>query len=361
MIFTAPLLAEENVEIIEAEGMADLEDRGTAQAKDMAINDALRNAVEKAIGTYVDSETVSKNYETIEDSILTKTEGYVSDYEVIDETKDETDEIYKVKIEAEVVTEILKDDIDTLELTIERANDPRVVVVIPEEHIEREIPDPAAETEIIRKLKEAGFRLVDQEQVEKARDSEEARRAASGEEDAYEELAARFDADLMVIGEAFSEFNEEYEGMTSCRARVEIRVVRADTGEILTAHGIHASGADVTESTASKKALQEAGSEMADYLLETLPEEISDTERSVQLSINSINFNQLNDLEERLKDTHLIEDVNTRDFVGSSAEIDLKTSLLPMQLAEELSSWDSPALEIKGVSGGKIEATIKED
>ena len=254
-----------NRETVVADGAAAITENDLVRARNMAIDDALRNAVEKAMGTMVDSKTRVENYQTIEDSILLQAQGYIADYKVIKRWIEQS--TYFIKVEATVVRKLLKDDLAALELTIKRANDPRVMVIIPEEHISRSLPDPAAETEIIRQMLNANFRLIDQSQVARARNSEIFRRAMSGDTAAYQVLSNQYNADILVLGEAFSERVSQYEGFITCRARVEVRVVRSDTGEILAAHGVHESGVDILESTASKKSLANAGATMAEYLI----------------------------------------------------------------------------------------------
>lgn len=146
----------------------------------------------------------------------------------------------------------------------------KIMVVIPEEHIGRKVPDPAGETEIIKKLIEKGFEVVDQGQVKRIRQSQ---RVASALKDnkAARDLGKEFEADIIIIGEAFSEFAKRMEaGMVSCRARVEARAVRTDTGRILAADGRHGSALDISENIAGKRALQDAGSELADYFIQQI-------------------------------------------------------------------------------------------
>lgn len=351
LLLSSPLLAEEGT-YVEVEGVGTITGGNLVRARDLAVNDALRSAVEHAVGLVLDSQTRVRNYELIEDSILTQSRGYISSYDVLDSWTSQG--LMYVRVGA-VVKEQVLDDLAALELTIRRAGDPRVMVIIPEEHIQRPIPDPAAETEIIRQLLEAGFRLVDQTQVSRVRETEILRQALSGDEDAYQRLRSEFDADLLVVGEAFSERVGTYHGLISCRARVEVRVVRTDTGEILAAHGIHESGVDITESAASKKSLMEAGASMAEYLIGVLPTSLADAQRSIQMTLSGVTFLEVQSFVDSVKGMHLVNDAFLRDFVGDGARIDVNTSLLPMQLAQEILDFVDLPLEVTGLSGSKVD------
>ena len=56
--------------------------RGTGETKEEAEKDACRNAVEFAVGTFIDSETQLKNEHLIKDEILSHSNGYIEKYEV---------------------------------------------------------------------------------------------------------------------------------------------------------------------------------------------------------------------------------------------------------------------------------------
>ena len=57
---------------------------GFGTSKDDAVRDALRNAVEQAVGTLVDSQTLVKNLTLVSDEIYTKSQGFVRDFTVLE-------------------------------------------------------------------------------------------------------------------------------------------------------------------------------------------------------------------------------------------------------------------------------------
>lgn len=140
---------------------------------------------------------------------------------------------------------------------------PTVVVIIPEtvtiNRLPRQIPDPAAETEIIHCFLEYGFVVVDPAQVAAIRYQGLVQSGLAGDRASLAQLSERFSADILVLGEAFAEENEARGTIQSARARVEVRVIEAATGRILAAEGYHTGGIDLTMNTAAKKALQRAG------------------------------------------------------------------------------------------------------
>jgi len=83
---------------------------GTGETLELALKDAYRDAVESAVGMFVDSEQMVSNDELIKDQILTQSNAYIEDYDVID--KKESDGSVKIKILARVKKQALTKKID---------------------------------------------------------------------------------------------------------------------------------------------------------------------------------------------------------------------------------------------------------
>jgi len=115
-----------------------------------------------------------------------------------------------------------------------------ITVDIPEVHISRTIPDPAAETELKRVLADCGFKLLNPN---------------SGETPDYQ-----------IKGEGFSEFAMRRGVMVACRARVEVKVIPSNSSKSEIVDRETTSAIDVAENVAAKSALQEAGFILAERL-----------------------------------------------------------------------------------------------
>ena len=118
--------------------------------------------------------------------------------------------------------------------------------------------------------------------------------------------------------------------MDSCRAGIEARAVRTDTGKILAAGGKDAAGLDITQSLAAKKALQKAGSELGGYLIEQiLAGWSSETTNvaSIVLVVNGLDYGQFMDFKSALLESvRGIKAIHQRTFTNNRAvvEIDIK-------------------------------------
>jgi hypothetical protein len=139
---------------------------------------------------------------------------------------------------------------------------PVVAVIVPEEHHTHRTPapvvDPAVETEIKRALIACGFKVVDTGMNALA---DWARSMLEGKKGPWP--AALQDADVVVVGEAFSEFAIRTGDLVTCTGRAEVNLVDRHTGEILLADRQTERAVDLAEQTAGKTALQKAGHKLA--------------------------------------------------------------------------------------------------
>jgi len=89
------LCSTEDTEIVKVKG------RGVGADKAEALKDAYRDAVERAVGLYVDAEQMLKNEELVKDQILTQSNAYIEKYDVVQETT-KPNGLVEIKILAEV-------------------------------------------------------------------------------------------------------------------------------------------------------------------------------------------------------------------------------------------------------------------
>ncbi len=246
-------------------------------------------------------------------------------------------------------------------------NGPTVMVIIPEVHITRRVPDPAGETEIIKTLINAGFKVLDPSVYKAIRDSEELGNAVKNQDAAAaSRIGARFGADIIIFGEAFSESTGIQNGMQTCRARVEARAVSTYNAQILGADGQHAGGIDNAELVAGKAALRNAGAQMGAYFVNTLCEAQGirkssggNGEHSSEIVLNNASFSSAGKVETYLKTCKGVKSVKkslsngvVRYEVVHTGELD------PIATALDSGRAGIP-VEITGADGAKLEGRIK--
>ena len=146
---------------------------------------------------------------------------------------------------------------------------PEVLISIPEYHISRvtRVSSPAAETQFITSFNNQHFKVLDKKQAEKAW-KDDVLYKLEKEEDitAAAALAFKSGADILVIGEAFSEKGSSTStsvggintNIYTSAARVDVKVIKASNGQILIADSETAKAADTADNIAGKKAVDAA-------------------------------------------------------------------------------------------------------
>lgn len=135
--------------------------RGIDQAS--AIRSALRAAIEEEIGVLVDSKTIVKNHQTIENEIVLKSSGFIEGYEILSSRM--LNGVYEVRLLANVrsdqIRSTLMSALEKKTLVETTMNNPRLKVIAQDDRGNELIE---VENEFIAALKSQGFeRLIDSE------------------------------------------------------------------------------------------------------------------------------------------------------------------------------------------------------
>ena len=158
----------------------------------------------------------------------------------------------------------LADPIAAIRRKLGKRPRPSVAVIITEAHRAHRPSappplDPAVETEIKRVLNACGFPLVDTGRNDLA---DWARQMHKGKKGAPWPTALD-KADVIVVGEAFSEFALRTGDLVTCIGRAEINVIDRRSGRIIHADRTTQRAVDLAEAIAGKTALQKAGRKLA--------------------------------------------------------------------------------------------------
>ena len=74
--------AAREIEIQEAVGLARMYSGEEKKAKDDALREAMKSAVEQGVGTVITSETEVENFQVVSDNILKKSKGVIKSYRI---------------------------------------------------------------------------------------------------------------------------------------------------------------------------------------------------------------------------------------------------------------------------------------
>lgn len=337
-------------------GEAVIEGNDLPAAERAARADAIRKAVSQVIGVFVSGKAAAENGRLIEDIVRTKSQGLGVIKTVLEKTQEEG--LFKLKAEVEVSTVPLVQALKAAGLTREW----RVMVIIPETHLRRPVPDPAAETEFIKHFVRAGYKVIDQKRYAELRQQYAERLKDPA---VAAEIGRKMGADVVITGEAFSESaGQVVEGWQSCRARVEVRAVLADTAEIVAADAESGAGADLTEAVAGKTALQKTAAKLAPLFINDISLLPASETRKIQLEVGVFRgFTTAARFERALAAIKGINKVTRESYDAGVLVLDIDSDVESADaLAEKLETakeMEPFGLMVTNVSKTRIRAEVK--
>lgn len=358
---TFSISAQEKAKEVIAVGVADGK---SARARDEALNDALRKAVEQGVGTFINAETTVEQARLIEDRIYAESRGYIQRYEVIHEGPKE--DIYEVKISALVKMEKLADDLQSIGLLIRKKRNPRVMVVIYSTEMSSSFPGVSlegsrnVENQVESSLIGKGFPLVDADQVRRKKKLETL--LLKGEPSRASKMAKDFGAEILIQGEVRRTFIDERQifGRPTRFFSNEIRLkaLETDTGKVLFS-GYRTrppTGADAQ--LPLEEATSELIEEMVAGILEQWRKDVFQA-GSYQLSLSKISFQNLSRFKESLWKIRGMRDIQVRSFQSGYALLEVKYQGPLEELAEKMDEMKNPPVEITGMQFNTIEIKIR--
>jgi len=346
-----------------------------AKAEDDALASALRNAVEQVIGTMVQSEVLVQNYQTIEDNIYSRTQGYVKRYEVVNKSQ-RGDNILEITIKAVVKKSNLKNDLEAIGLLISRKGRPRLMVIVDEKNMSEHysywsVDMNTTENEIMNQLLEKGFPFVDRQVAMKKLERDMIMAALNGDETAAQSIGMQAGAEVLLVGKAFSKPASgapavlRQAGMVSCQATVNLRAIRADDGTILATTSQQAAAAHIDQLTggtlALKRAAKMAADDLADKIIARWQKDIYS---GTTINLRLLNVSSYSDL---VKIKNLlpvvirgVQKVYQRDYSQNTAFFEMEIRGNANQVAEEMVMKDlSPyKIEVINVTQNTIVAKL---
>lgn len=338
-------------------------DGKSARARDEALNDALRKAVEQGVGTYVTTELTVEQQRLVEDRIYTESRGYIQNYRVLHEG--ETEGLYEVKISALVKMGKLANDLQSIGLIIRKKQNPRVMVVMYSTETNSSLVGVAlegnrnAENQLESNLIEKGFQLVDAGQVERKKQLETL--LLKGDPSRAGKIARDYGAEILVQGEVRRTFVDQR--MIFGRPtrffsnEIRLKALETDTGKVLFS-GYKTRPASGAEALLP---LQEATSELADEMIAGILQQWRKDvfqAGTYQLNISQATFNKLSKFKQGLLKIRGMQDIQTRSYQSGHALLEIKYQGPLEQLAEKISKMKQLSVEVVGLQSNSLDLKL---
>jgi len=361
-----------------AEGVGVIVDNNSALARDQAIKDALRIAVEQAVGTMVASETLVQNYEILRDQIYSKTNGYIQSYNVIGEKTEGT--LYRVTVLAMVAQGNLKNDLMALGLLMARKNMPRIMMMVAEQNVGTQyysywwgikaghVDLTVTENTLMEKLGQKGFIVIDHAVKSNSIEISKPYKIESLANDAIVSIGKLYEAEVVIYGKALAKLAGSVMGssMKSVQADVSLRAVNTDNGQVIASATNHAAAVHPSEVTAGTNALKIATESISDRLIEQIVNRWNQDLSGgglIQLVISGVDsYNHLVRFKKKVqKQIRGVAGLYQRDYNAGVATLDIKVPITSQALADELVVIDYGGftVDVTGITQNQIHLKMK--
>lgn len=341
------------------EGVGD----NTPKGRQDAYNDALRKAIEKAVGTYVSVEMQVENREVIEENIYSRNEAYIKNVEVLKKWVDD-DDLYNVKIQAIVMEGKLKDDIKAFRIIKKRKGNPRLMVIVKvEERNKHWYSNPDANgmrSKIERRLLRKKFKLVDISQVRNIQAIEMA--AADGDAKQLKALAQRYGAEVIVTANATKTFSRKFTkyGRTweLYNFDIALKAVVADTAQMIYSNSIQER--EKNDFTILYKHADTLTKEMINDIKEKWQSDVFN-EATFELIVLNAEYNDILALQEAFGYSLGVNSVFERSFAEDTAVLEITFAGTAGQFGMLLADLEEPVLKVVGRSANKFKVEIEKE
>jgi hypothetical protein len=369
----ADLLAQET-KTVTAEGVAAIQGNARDIARDAALEDAQKRAVEQAIGILIDSQTQVENFQLISDKILSQTKGYITRYNITSESVDSS--LLRVRINAEVSLGKLTDDLSGIGILLGQMHKPRTIIMIAEQNIghdwnawwwghSEQTEMGVVENTFADVFTQKGFEFIDHAAAAKEIRVTSAYKVQDLTAAQAKTLGNQVDAEVVIVGKALAKlYGDIGGGMKSVQADVSVKAVRTDTGQVIASVITHGAAVHITPETAGidalKKASQSAADQMMEKILAVYSREAGGT-RSVNITITGLNKTQFVKFKDVLRNqVRGIKDLHERGFNGTTAKISVDSKSSAQVLSDELLLRDfgSFGVEVVGSTANSLELKV---
>jgi len=355
----------QQTQTVTTEGVGAVFGTDRAIARDHAIQDALRKAVEQAVGTLVSSETMVQNFQTLNDKIYTQTQGYIQNYRVLSETPGSN--VHQVTIQATVAIGDLEKDLQALGFLLGQVGKPRIMILVAEQQIGQQYYNywwgahrgtqtdlNVAENTIMDRFREKGFDIVDpQAQAGNIKVPPAFQVVDLSNQNAIT-LGKQVDAEIVIIGKALARSVGSIAGtsMKSVQANISMRAIQIDNARILSSGNENSAAVHIDEVTGGVEAIKKASVKMSDKVMD-------DILKNFQKRVGATTMVQLvvfglagaDDIRKFktsvLSQVRGVEGIHERSFSENMVKMDVDVRGSAQSISQEMSRKDFPDFVVK--------------
>lgn len=364
VLFAIPGLAAAQQDIVEVTVT------GESMTKDGAKRDALRRALEQGGGAEISSHSQVENFTLVRDTIYQRSEGIVSDYKVLQEGEG-AGGTYFCKITAKVNKSAIATTWGEVQNVLDQIGQPGIAVMIEETIDGARQNSSILESQIEKRLLEAGFKVYAGEQLRAVAAKESADAASESNVAKLQAIAKDFGAQIFIAGTATANAAgvKELAGEPTAMYNGDgmVKMYYTDTAQLIASESLAnwrggARGYREISPQAGKKALENAGRDLVEWTYATTMKNWAtriSAGGEISLEIEGISVGDALKLKQRLRDIDP-ERIMSVDGPSSTKGIStyrIKAKMTAETLAESLvqGEWAN-IIEIVDLKSNRIQA-----
>jgi len=331
-------------------------------ARDHALRDALRKAVEQGVGTLVSSETRVQNFQLLSDKVYSQAQGYVSSYRVLTESRE--GETYRVVVRAKVKLDKIEGDLGAIGILISEQGRPRVMVVVKEldnqddwNVDDRMMSQELTETMIVDAFQSKGFPVVDAATVKQNLERDQLKKILAGDNQAAVLLGLKTGAEVVVAGTAQRSSERKqvpYSGTTAdfYKVKLSVRAVNTASAEIIGSSAL-VREVPFNADNARQQAADSASAELVAKILRGWKKH----ENITQIHAENADYAKVQQLKsEIMSKVRGVVSVISRDLTGTDALLEVVSQSSSQEILDDLGTRKlAVQFDIKGFTGNRID------
>jgi hypothetical protein len=354
-------------------------------AREKAIEDALRHAVEMAVGTKVTSTSEVQDFQSKMDQVLTHSQGFVKRYEIVKEAMD--GDVVQVTVKASISMAELDKDLQAMGLLMARKGTPRTMVLIAEQNIGMAAPAAAwmkdkggqsalvsadlriAENTILDSLKNGGFKQLIDPDIATEKAVQVGGITTEINASQARKLKSLTGAEVILVGQVIATSRGEMAdlgpGWRSCTATISGRAVNTDNGDILSTGETTQNAAQLDDLTCGKEAIKKASKVFAQDMIRKIGERWSQDVsggNEIHVTVRKVaGFKQATDFRSALAHrVRGVKGVAQRSFSGGTQELDVTLVGSTEQFATELEAKKLGKFSVKvtGITANTVDVEL---
>ena len=345
---------------VRAEGKAFIVEGRKSEAREAARREMIRNAIDNAVGTYVESVTHIENYQLVSDKLFTQSGALVKAIDIQREWTDE-ESMYHIEAMCSVVEVILEERLPSV--VLDALGNPRVLIMI---------DNPTVKNEVQKIFEQKGFMIINPEHAARLQNIDENFARDVNDPVKLRDAARNFRADVIITGTSGSTtvLKQKLWGHTLYKvaSNVRLEAFLADTAQTIGSENFSWAPAKQKDGSlsfaeGSARGLVYCASKAANSIVNKVIYGLTSGAKSqgtghvVKIIVNNINFGVARDLKDRLGGLPTVSSVNQRAYRnGQELEVDVTLKGSVDDLANAL--YDM-GIDITGMSAAQIEGKVK--